>query len=309
VPLEFHPENELEQVILDAKGGSLDVPEFMSVALRSTLYILIRSEVQVEQKYNELAPLLVGQGDHRLVAVFSSPSRASFHGQVATFVLEIDGSDFFQRLPPTYGVSLNPGYSAELSVSSKAISDFCRATEHARQPQDWWRIIVDPTSDSETLCRKICYAVMERRHHDLEPLMQSVFLKENKLVLLAELAYRLPGSSLDNLFLCGLSHLLGLGEDDYRELFALSSGRAIAIYNLTSFLMSHGRTNKRVLQRLCENFSEIERVDQFRVAFDDSPSSDTQISNGERFRQRIYNWLEIPIESVVAFRGKFAAMK
>jgi hypothetical protein len=54
--------------------------------LVALMYILIRSEVQVEQKYNELAPLLVGQDDHRLVAVFSSPSRAGLLRRTDCFI-------------------------------------------------------------------------------------------------------------------------------------------------------------------------------------------------------------------------------
>jgi hypothetical protein len=136
--------------------------------------------------------------------------------------------------------------------------------------------------------------------------MQSVIGREDRLTLFADLAKRVPGSSFDDFFLCGLPHILQLDERDWRALYALLNGHDIGIYTLTRFLIFYGRASKRVLQRLCENFSEIEQVDQFRIALeDDSPPSDPGKINSERGRQRVYKERNVPIEYVSRLEDKF----
>lgn len=67
------------------------------------------------------------------------------------------------------------------------------------------------------------------------------------------------------------------------------------------------RASKRVLQRLSENFSEIERVDQFRIALeDDSSPSESNRINSERGRQRLYEALNVPIKHVSRLEEKFS---
>jgi hypothetical protein len=42
---------------------------------------------------------------------------------MAEYVLQMDGRAFFLRLPPGYGVVLNPGYLAQLIIAPNAVID------------------------------------------------------------------------------------------------------------------------------------------------------------------------------------------
>ena len=119
--LEFRPENELEKAIEDAKRGALSFADLVEVVVRSNLYISSKGEVQ--QDGSGFEPLLLEQKGNPLVAAFSSLSRPALHKQMAEYVLQMNGREFFLRMPPGYGVILNPGYVAQLIIPSDGVAD------------------------------------------------------------------------------------------------------------------------------------------------------------------------------------------
>jgi hypothetical protein len=116
----FNPENELEYVIAQARNGSCSIGQLMEKLLESELYISSRTEV--EQDGAGFEPLLLGESDSPLMAVFSSLSRPVLHRKMAEYVLKMRGREFFQRLPAGYGVVLNPGYESQFIVASDVAS-------------------------------------------------------------------------------------------------------------------------------------------------------------------------------------------
>ncbi|WP_213948544.1 hypothetical protein [Luteibacter sp. dw_328] len=118
--LGFDPENELERDIARAKEGKLSVEDLLKRIAESQVYVSSREEVK--QDGSGFDPLLVGEPGSPLVAAFSSLSRPGLHRKMAEYVLQIKGRDFFRRLPPGYGVAVNPGYIAQLIISADAIS-------------------------------------------------------------------------------------------------------------------------------------------------------------------------------------------
>lgn len=112
----FTPENELEVAILRAREGTCSISELMELLIESEIYV--SSKTEVAQDGGGFEPLLVGERAHPLVAVFSSLSRPGLHRQMAEFVLKMKGREFFRRLPPGYGVTLNPGYETQFIISS-----------------------------------------------------------------------------------------------------------------------------------------------------------------------------------------------
>jgi hypothetical protein len=42
---------------------------------------------------------------------------------MAEYVLQMIGREFFLRMPPSYGIILNPGYVAQLIIPSDGVSD------------------------------------------------------------------------------------------------------------------------------------------------------------------------------------------
>lgn len=119
--LEFKPENELEKAIREAKQGTLSVADLMKIIVQSNLYISSKGEVR--QDGSGFEPLLLEQKGSPLVAAFSSLSRPGLHKHLAEYVLQMRGREFFLRMPPGYGVILNPGYLAQLIVPSDGVSD------------------------------------------------------------------------------------------------------------------------------------------------------------------------------------------
>lgn len=118
--VKFNPENDLELAILRAKKGECSIDELMGVLVESDLYI--SSKTEVLQNGSGFEPLLVGDKSHPLVAIFSSLARPGLHRQMAEFVLKMKGREFFLRLPPGYGLALNPGYETQLIISSDVAS-------------------------------------------------------------------------------------------------------------------------------------------------------------------------------------------
>jgi hypothetical protein len=119
--LEFTPENDLEKAIEEARRGALSLADLVKVVVRLNLYISSLNEVQRDGGGFE--PLLLEQNGKPLVAVFSSLSRPGLHRHMAEYVLQMNGREFFLRIPPNYGVILNPGYAAQVIIPSDGVFD------------------------------------------------------------------------------------------------------------------------------------------------------------------------------------------
>lgn len=119
--IDFQPENELERAIVRAKQSLSPMGELMDIVLGSNLFVSSKREVQ--QDGSGFDPLLLGESGNALVAAFSSLSRPGLHRHRAEYVLQMNGKDFILRLPPGYGVILNPGYVVQLIVLSNAVSE------------------------------------------------------------------------------------------------------------------------------------------------------------------------------------------
>lgn len=118
---DFSPENDLEVTIVEAKRGAVSVDTLLMSLAASPLFISSKTEVQEDGGGFE--PLLLEEGGEPLVAAFSSLDRPKLHSDVASYVLQMDGREFFLRLPPKYGVIVNPGYVTQLIIAPDATSD------------------------------------------------------------------------------------------------------------------------------------------------------------------------------------------
>lgn len=117
----FKPENALESVIIDARQGVRPITEVMDLLAQSNLYISSKTEVQADG--SGFSPMLLEESGNPLVAAFTHLPRAELHSHMAEYVLQMDGRAFFLRLPPGYGVVLNPGYLAQLIIAPNAVID------------------------------------------------------------------------------------------------------------------------------------------------------------------------------------------
>ena len=118
---EFMPENDLEIAIVEAKRGDVSVDAVLMDLAASPLFVSSKTEVQDDGSGFE--PLLLEESGKPLVAAFSSLERPGLHSEVASYVIQMNGREFFLRLPPTYGVIINPGYVTQLIIAPDAVSD------------------------------------------------------------------------------------------------------------------------------------------------------------------------------------------
>ena len=58
----------------------------------------------------------------KLVAVFSAPDRPALHREAASYVLQMNGRELFLRMPPDYGIILNPGFIVQLVITPDVIA-------------------------------------------------------------------------------------------------------------------------------------------------------------------------------------------
>jgi hypothetical protein len=119
---EFKPENELENAIADTRKGVRQVADLMRIIARSNLFISSKGEVQSD--FSGFDPLLFEMDGNPFVGIFSSLSRPGLHSHMAEYVLQMNGKEFFQRMPESYGVILNPGYVSQLIIPPAGVAEF-----------------------------------------------------------------------------------------------------------------------------------------------------------------------------------------
>lgn len=117
----FEPQNDLEIAIVQAERGTLPLKDVLAKLAEVSLYISSKSEVR--QDGSGFDPLLLERDGSPLVAAFSSLERPNLHADMAPFILQMNGREFFLRLPPGYGVIINPGYMPQLIIAPSAILD------------------------------------------------------------------------------------------------------------------------------------------------------------------------------------------
>jgi hypothetical protein len=118
--LPFVPETPIEHRILAAQEGELSGDALLREIAASNLYIPSRDEVQEDG--SRFQPVLLEMAGEPYVAVYTALARAP--KDMAPYLLQTIGTYFFLRLPPGYGVMVNPGYAAQMLVPSHGVAAF-----------------------------------------------------------------------------------------------------------------------------------------------------------------------------------------
>ncbi|MFZ6723704.1 hypothetical protein ACO0LK_26360 [Undibacterium sp. Ji49W] len=161
------------------------------------------------------------------------------------------------------------------------------------------------TMELNFFAAKITDSVKRKEYSELEVIMQSIFLRENKIVLLAGLSDRLPSVVFGAFFLCGLPYLLEMQIEEYRKLYDLSKEHDIAMYQISRFLIIHGGARKQVLETLCANYSEIHSVEQFKYYLEEMGDMPP---NQLKMNDLIYRDYQVSAENISLFKAKFSPM-
>jgi len=142
-----------------------------------------------------------------------------------------------------------------------------------------------------------------RRFHELNHIMNNIFIRDDKIELIVNLADRLPGKTMDDLLLCGIEYLITLTIKEYVRMFELANERDIAFYRLTRFMRFHGLAPREAFRRLGVDMDKLDDLDHVRFL---SFIGESEEMAAERARQMTYRDLNISAEEIVKFRRKLA---
>lgn len=116
--LAFEPENGIERKILAVQAGKYPADALIREIAESDLFIPSKGDAQEDGR--GFVPVLIEQGDMLFVAVFTALSRLSH--DTAEYRLQTKAKAFFLRLPPGYGVIVNPGHDAQLLLPPDGVA-------------------------------------------------------------------------------------------------------------------------------------------------------------------------------------------
>lgn len=131
----FDPVNDLERVLLRAKGGWIPVSDLMDEMLRSQVVLLIDKEVGPEGWDNTSNPLILtthegGPG----VCVFTAMERPGVwldRFPEFQYGLTTEFSWFIKGVQPGTAVLVNPGWDEGLILPAETVQELRRAAEAA----------------------------------------------------------------------------------------------------------------------------------------------------------------------------------
>jgi len=110
--LAFEAETDIEHQILKAQDGALSGDALLHRMADADLFIPSTGEVQTDG--SGFQPVLIDQDGSSLVVVFTARSRQP--KDMAAWMMQMNGGQFFRRLPAGYGVMVNPGFDAQILV-------------------------------------------------------------------------------------------------------------------------------------------------------------------------------------------------
>lgn len=118
------PQNELERVLLRAKERTIPLDSFLSLLLASDLFIPSRSEVQADS--SGFVPLIFDRHGIPMTAVFTVAARVLIYQHEAKYFLKMNGRELLARMPPDYGIVVNPGHQLGLEILPHGVKQIVR---------------------------------------------------------------------------------------------------------------------------------------------------------------------------------------
>ena len=116
--LAFVAETDIEHQILKAQDGALSGDALLRRMADADLFVPSTGDVQSDG--SGFQPVLIDQDGSPFVVVFTAVSRQP--KDMAPCMMQMNGGQFFRRLPAGYGVMVNPGYDAQILVPSDGMA-------------------------------------------------------------------------------------------------------------------------------------------------------------------------------------------
>jgi hypothetical protein len=121
---EFVPVNEFEAELLKAKQGISPMQAFLRIFVSSE--ISVPSGTEVMEDGSGFTPLLFLKDNVQMLACFSEKRRIGSFAAMAPYCLVIKGGDLLRRIPPEYGLVINPGQQVGFEISPEGITKIVR---------------------------------------------------------------------------------------------------------------------------------------------------------------------------------------
>lgn len=120
----FDPLNELESGLLSAKKNGIPVATFLQRLLHSDL--ALPSATEVKDDGTGFEPILFDKQGTKMLEVFTDKVRASQLEHVAKYCLVMNGLSVLRRIPPGYGLVVNPGLEVGFELSADGIAEIVK---------------------------------------------------------------------------------------------------------------------------------------------------------------------------------------
>ena len=117
----FKPQNQLEQFLIKARAGQMPVKELVRQLITSELFVPSVNEVREDG--SGFLPLLFDRDGVSLAAAFTAIVHVNSYRDRAKYLVRMRGGEFLKRVPPGYGVTINPGYEATFEISPPGIKE------------------------------------------------------------------------------------------------------------------------------------------------------------------------------------------
>ena len=115
----FNPLNDFEWSLLAAKENKISVEIFLQKFVRSILAL-------PQEDGSGFEPVLFDKIGISMLAAFTDKTRASYLSDIARYCLEMNGLEVLRRIPPGYGLVVNPGFGVGFELSPEGIAEIVK---------------------------------------------------------------------------------------------------------------------------------------------------------------------------------------
>ncbi len=116
---EFTPTNTLEVMLQQAMAGKASMPEFLSVLVKSDIYMPCVNELQIDA--TNFVPLIFDREGQSMAVAFTNLSLLNIYKDHIKGNIAMNAGQLLSRLAPGYGVVINPGYTLGLEIQEHGI--------------------------------------------------------------------------------------------------------------------------------------------------------------------------------------------
>lgn len=117
---DFAPLNSFEIALDRAKSDLIPMSEFIRTFVDSEL--VVPSGAEVMSDGSGFQPLLFKKEQAQMVGCFSEKQRIGEYTEMTPYYLTMKGRDLLRRLPPSYGIVINPGCSLGFDISPDGVA-------------------------------------------------------------------------------------------------------------------------------------------------------------------------------------------